>query len=471
MSKEKDILISKVSKIWGGRFKQNNSKLMRDFNASIEFDKRLCFHDLELSRVHSNVLANKKIITSKENVLIQKGLKLIEREIKNNKFSFTNHLEDIHMHIEYRLTELIGDVGKKLHTARSRNDQVVTAFKMYVKDELKEVDNLLKDLQGALIEQADLHIDSAMPGFTHLQIAQPIILAHHLLAYVEMFGRDRERTSDALNRMNKSPLGAAALAGTSFPIDNKKTSKLLGFREPMENSMDAVSDRDFVFDSLSLASIAMVHLSRLSEEIILWSSPGFGFVELPDSFSTGSSIMPQKKNPDSAELIRGKTGRVSSAFFNVLTMMKGLPLAYSKDMQEDKEAFFDAYDNLFKCLKVAEGLMKALKFKPKAMKKMLTLDHITATDLADWLVRDFNIPFREAHSITGKIVNLAEKKNIRLKDLKLNELKNIDERINNKVFEVLSLNSSLKSKKSLGGTAPILVKKALSKAKIKWLGR
>jgi argininosuccinate lyase len=366
---------------------------------------------------------------------------------------------------------LIGDVGKKLHTARSRNDQVVTTFKMYVKDELEEVDNLLKNLQGALIEQADLHIDSAMPGFTHLQIAQPIILAHHLLAYVEMFGRDRERVTDALNRMNKSPLGAAALAGTSFPIDSKKTSKLLGFSEPMENSMDAVSDRDFVFDSLSLASIVMVHLSRLSEEIILWSSPGFGFVELPESFSTGSSIMPQKKNPDSAELIRGKTGRISSAFFNVLTMMKGLPLAYFKDMQEDKEAFFDAYDNLFKCLKVAEGLMRALKFKPEAMKKMLTLGHITATDLADWLVKDFNIPFREAHSITGKIVNLAEKKNIKLEDLKLNELKIIDKRISNKVFEVLSLDSSLKSKKSLGGTAPILVKKALSKAKNKWLGR
>ena len=286
-----------------------------------------------------------------------------------------------------------------------------------------------------------------------------------------MFGRDRERITDALNRMNKSPLGAAALAGTSFPIDSKKTSKLLGFREPMENSMDAVSDRDFVFDSLSLASIVMVHLSRLSEEIILWSSPGFGFVELPESFSTGSSIMPQKKNPDSVELIRGKTGRISSAFFNVLTMMKGLPLAYSKDMQEDKEAFFDAYDNLFKCLQVAEGLMRALKFKPEAMKKMLTLDHITATDLADWLVKDFNIPFREAHSITGKIVNLAEKKNIKLEDLKLNEFKTIDERINNKVFEVLSLDSSLKSKKSLGGTAPILVKKALAKAKSKWLGR
>ena len=469
MSKEKDKVTEKISKIWGGRFYKNASKMMNNFNASIKFDKRLCFQDLKLNKAHSSMLADKKIITSNENKKIQKGLKLIENEMKNDKFSFSNHLEDIHMHIEARLTELIGDAGKKIHTARSRNDQVATAFKMFVKEQLIEVEILLKQLQGSLIKQASLHVQTIMPGFTHLQIAQPITLGHHLLAYVEMFGRDRERTLDALKRLNKSPLGAAALAGTSFPIDRVQTSQKLGFSGPMENSIDAVSDRDFVFDALSLASIIMVHLSRISEELILWSSPGFGFVELPETYSTGSSIMPQKRNPDAAELIRGKTGRVAGAFLNVLTMMKGLPLAYSKDMQEDKEAFFDAYDNLVNCLMIAEGLIMELKFRPEAMKKMLALDYSTATDLADYLVRECNIPFREAHLITGKIVKFAEKKNLSLEKLKLDELLSIDKRINNSVFKVLSVENSLKSKKSFGGTSPVLVKRALSKAKKKWL--
>ena len=469
MSKEKDKVTKKISKIWGGRFYKNASKMMNNFNASIKFDKRLCFQDLKLNKAHSSMLADKKIITSNENKKIQKGLKLIENEIKNDKFTFSNQLEDIHMHIEARLTELIGDAGKKIHTARSRNDQVATAFKMFVKEQLIEVEILLKQLQGSFIKQASLHVQTIMPGFTHLQIAQPITLGHHLLAYVEMFGRDRERTLDALKRLNKSPLGAAALAGTSFPIDRVKTSQKLGFSGPMENSIDAVSDRDFVFDALSLASIIMVHLSRISEELILWSSPGFGFVELPETYSTGSSIMPQKRNPDAAELIRGKTGRVAGAFLNVLTMMKGLPLAYSKDMQEDKEAFFDAYDNLVNCLMIAEGLIRELKFRPEPMKKMLGLDYATATDLADYLVRECNIPFREAHSITGKIVKFAEKKNLSLEKLKLDEFLSIDKRINNSVFKVLSVENSLKSKKSFGSTSPVLVKRALSKAKKKWL--
>jgi len=432
MSKEKDKVTKNISKIWGGRFDKNASKMMNNFNASIKFDKRLCFQDLELNKAHSSMLADKKIITSNENKKIQKGLKLIENEIKNDKFTFSNQLEDIHMHIEARLTELIGDAGKKLHTARSRNDQVATAFKMFVKEQLIEVEILLKQLQGSFIKQASLHVQTIMPGFTHLQIAQPITLGHHLLAYVEMFGRDRERTLDALKRLNKSPLGAAALAGTSFPIDRVKTSQKLGFSGPMENSIDAVSDRDFVFDALSLASIIMVHLSRISEELILWSSPGFGFVELPETYSTGSSI-------------------------------------YSKDMQEDKEAFFDAYDNLVNCLMIAEGLIMELKFRPEPMKKMLALDYSTATDLADYLVRECNIPFREAHLITGKIVKFAEKKNLSLEKLKLDELLSIDKRISNSVFKVLSVENSLKSKKSFGGTSPVLVKRALSKAKKKWL--
>jgi len=373
------------------------------------------------------------------------------------------------MHIEARLIELIGDTGKKLHTARSRNDQVATSFKMWVRDELDTLLILIKNLQASIIKQAEAHINTILPGFTHLQPAQPISLAHHLLAYVEMLGRDRTRLEDAKNRLNKSPLGAAALAGTSFPIDRFYTAKALGFDNPMENSIDAVSDRDFVLEVLSSASIIMVHLSRLAEEVVIWSSPGFNFITLPDSFSTGSSIMPQKRNPDAAELIRGKTGRVSSAFNNVLTMLKGLPLAYSKDMQEDKEPFFDAIDNLKICLSVSEGLIKEINFNVDEMKKMAELGYITATDIADWLVKECNIPFRDAHSITGRVVKYAEKNNLTLEEVSLNEFKKIDKRINNNILIVLTLKNSLESRNSYGGTAPKLVKKALKKAKIKWL--
>ena len=401
--------------------------------------------------------------------MIQKGLKQIESEMINDQFYFSDELEDIHMHIESRLIELIGDTGKKLHTARSRNDQVATSFKMWVRDELDTLLILIKNLQASIIKQAEAHINTILPGFTHLQPAQPISLAHHLLAYVEMLGRDRTRLEDAKNRLNKSPLGAAALAGTSFPIDRFYTAKALGFDNPMENSIDAVSDRDFVLEILSNASIIMVHLSRLAEEVVIWSSPGFNFITLPDSFSTGSSIMPQKKNPDAAELIRGKTGRVSSAFNNVLTMLKGLPLAYSKDMQEDKEPFFDAIDNLKLCLSVSEGLIKEISFNVDEMKKMAELGYITATDIADWLVKECNIPFRDAHSITGRIVKYAEKNNLTLEEVSLNEFKKLDKRINNNILKVLTLKNSLESRNSYGGTAPKLVKKALKKAKIKWL--
>ena len=469
MNKSKSKKNKHTSSIWGGRFKKDSSEIMKNINASIWFDNRLAFHDIILSKEHSNMLYKQKIISHKENRMIQKGLKQIESEMINDQFYFSDELEDIHMHIESRLIELIGDTGKKLHTARSRNDQVATSFKMWVRDELDTLLILIKNLQASIIKQAEAHINTILPGFTHLQPAQPISLAHHLLAYVEMLGRDRTRLEDAKNRLNKSPLGAAALAGTSFPIDRFYTAKALGFDNPMENSIDAVSDRDFVLEILSNASIIMVHLSRLAEEVVIWSSPGFNFITLPDSFSTGSSIMPQKRNPDAAELIRGKTGRVSSAFNNVLTMLKGLPLAYSKDMQEDKEPFFDAIDNLKLCLSVSEGLIKEISFNVDDMKKMAELGYITATDIADWLVKECNIPFRDAHSITGRIVKYAEKNNLTLEEVSLNEFKKLDKRINNNILKVLTLKNSLESRNSYGGTAPKLVKKALKKAKIKWL--
>lgn len=469
MNKSKSKKNKQTSSIWGGRFIKDSSEIMKNINASIWFDNRLAFHDIVLSKEHSNMLYKQKIISHKENRIIQKGLKQIESEMINDQFYFSDELEDIHMHIEVRLIELIGDTGKKLHTARSRNDQVATSFKMWVRDELDTLLILIKNLQTSIIKQAEAHINTILPGFTHLQPAQPISLAHHLLAYVEMLGRDRTRLEDAKNRLNKSPLGAAALAGTSFPIDRFYTAKALGFDNPMENSIDAVSDRDFVLEILSNASIIMVHLSRLAEEVVIWSSPGFNFITLPDSFSTGSSIMPQKRNPDAAELIRGKTGRVSSAFNNVLTMLKGLPLAYSKDMQEDKEPFFDAIDNLKLCLSVSEGLIKEISFNVDEMKKMAELGYITATDVADWLVKECNIPFREAHSITGRVVKYAEKNNLTLEEVSINEFKKIDKRITNNILKVLTLENSLESRNSYGGTAPKLVKKALKKAKIKWL--
>lgn len=469
MNKSKSKKNKQTSSVWGGRFKNDSSQIMKTINASIWFDKRLAFHDIMLSKEHSNMLYKKKIISYKENNKIQKGLNQIKKEIKEEKFHFSDELEDIHMHIEARLIKLIGDAGKKLHTARSRNDQVATSFKMWVRDELDTVLILIKNLQHSLIIQAELHVDTILPGFTHLQPAQPISLAHHLLAYVEMLGRDKTRIEDAKKRLNKCPLGAAALAGTSFPIDRFYTAKALDFDSPMENSIDAVSDRDFVLEVLSNASIIMVHLSRLAEEIVIWSSPGFNFITLPDSFSTGSSIMPQKRNPDAAELIRGKTGRVSSAFYNVSTMLKGLPLAYSKDMQEDKEPFFDAIDNLKICLSVAEGLIKEIVFNVSSMKKMSELGYIIATDIADFLVKECNIPFRDAHSITGKIVKYAEKNNLALDKITLDKYKKIDKRITDNILTVLTLKNSLESRNSYGATAPVMVKKAIKKAKSRWL--
>ena len=455
--------------MWGARFNKDSSKIMKEINSSIDFDKRLAMHDIELSRAHSNMLAKNKIILKSENKNIQKGLNIIEKEILNNKFKFTADLEDIHMHIESRLIDLIGSAGKKIHTARSRNDQVATSFKMWIRDEINIINIDIKNLQNVLINQAEKHVDTILPGFTHLQAAQPVSLAHHFMSYVEMLVRDRERIKDSMKRLLKCPLGAAALAGTSYPIDRFQTSKELGFDAPMNNSIDAVSDRDFVVESLFISTLIMVHISRLCEEIILWSSPGFNFIELPDAFSTGSSIMPQKRNPDSAELIRGKTGRVASAYQNVITMLKGLPLSYSKDMQEDKEAVFDAFDNLKICLKVCAGLIEKLKFNKKNMYDMAKLGYITATDLADWLVKELNIPFRDAHSITGEIVKLAERKKVGMDALSLNDLRKIDKRITSDALKVMSLEYSMASRNSFGGTSPKAVRKSLKKAKLMWL--
>ncbi len=469
MNKAKSKKNKQTSSIWGGRFKKDSSEIMKNINASIWFDKRLALHDILLSKEHSNMLYKQKIISYKENRLIKNGLNQIAKEITDEKFKFTDELEDIHMHIESRLIELIGVSGKKLHTARSRNDQVATSLKMWVRDELDYLIVLIKNLQESIIQKAELHVDTVLPGFTHLQPAQPISLAHHLLAYVEMLGRDKTRIEDAKKRLNECPLGAAALAGTSFPIDRFYTAKNLGFDKPMENSIDAVSDRDFVLEVLSNASIIMLHLSRLAEEIVIWSSPGFNFITLPDSFSTGSSIMPQKRNPDAAELIRGKAGRVSSAFYNVSTMLKGLPLAYSKDMQEDKEPLFDAVDNLKLCLLVSEGLIKEITFNTESMRMMAETGYITATDIADWLVKECDIPFREAHSITGEVVKFAENNHLTLDMISMDQFTKIDKRITPNILKVTSLQSSLESRNSYGATAPKLVKKAIKKAKTKWL--
>jgi argininosuccinate lyase len=445
--------------MWGGRFQTSPAAIMEEINASIDFDKRLWRHDILASKAHCEMLAKTGIITKKEAAEIARGLAKIESEIEAGKFNFTRALEDIHLNVESRLAVLIGPVAGKLHTARSRNDQVATDFRLYVRDEIDDVDALLGGLQAALAETALREAATVMPGFTHLQTAQPITFGHHLLAYVEMFGRDRGRFGDARKRLNESPLGAAALAGTGFPIDREMTAKALQFARPAANSLDAVSDRDFALETLAAASICAMHLSRLAEEIVLWTSPQFGFATLSDSFATGSSIMPQKRNPDAAELIRAKTGRISGAFLGLLMVMKGLPLAYAKDMQEDKEPLFDALAALKLGLAAMTGMIGDLVLDPAAMKKAAARGHATATDLADWLVREAGLPFREAHHATGRIVALAAANGRDLARLSLEELRSIEPRITENVFSVLSVTNSVKSRKSYGGTAPANVRR------------
>ena len=442
------------NRMWGGRFAAAPDALMERINASIGFDKVLYAQDIAGSIAHARMLGDAGILSGTDVTAICGGLAAIRDEIESGSFDFKAELEDIHMNIEARLTDMIGDAAGRLHTARSRNDQVATDFRLWVRDAIDVADASLAALQGALIDQAEAHADWVMPGFTHLQAAQPVTAGHHLLAYVEMFGRDRGRFADARARLNESPLGAGALAGTSFPIDRAATATALGFDRPTANSLDSVSDRDFVLEYLAAAAICAGHLSRLGEELVIWSSAQFRFARLSDAFSTGSSMMPQKRNPDAAELIRGKTGRVIGAFVAIATVMKGLPLAYSKDMQEDKEPVFDAADTLMVCVAAATGMIADLVFDRDRLAAAAGEGFTTATDLADWLVREADVPFRESHRITGQVVALAEKKECGLEDLTLDDLTAIDGRITKAVFEVLGVDASVRSRNSYGGTAP-----------------
>ncbi len=445
--------------MWGGRFAASPSEIMEEINASIDFDKRLWRHDILASKAHVAMLGATGIVKASEADEIARGLDTILAEIEGGTFTFSRSLEDIHLNVESRLRELIGPAAGRLHTARSRNDQVATDFRLYVRDEIGALDGALGVLQLALATKALEFAGAVMPGFTHLQTAQPITFGHHLLAYVEMLGRDRGRFADAAKRLAECPLGAAALAGTSFPIDREATAKSLGFDRPAANSLDAVSDRDFALETLAAAAIAAMHLSRLAEEVVNWTSPQWGFVRLSDKFTTGSSIMPQKRNPDAAELVRAKTGRIAGAFQALLMVMKGLPLAYAKDMQEDKEPVFDALDALKLGIAAMTGMVGDFEPDLKAMKRAAGAGHSTATDLADWLVLKLGLPFREAHHITGKIVALAESRGAELKKLPLSDLKTVEKRITEEVFSALDVAGSVKSRTSYGGTAPSNVKR------------
>jgi argininosuccinate lyase len=444
--------------MWGGRFAASPAEIMEQINASIDFDKRLWRHDIAASKAHASMLAATGIIGAGDAKQITKGLDTIAGEIEAGTFNFSRTLEDIHLNIESRLKELIGPVAGKLHTARSRNDQVATDFRLYIRDEIDAIDAGLAELQYALAQKAHEEATTVMPGFTHLQTAQPITFGHHLLAYVEMVARDRGRFDDARKRLNECPLGSAALAGTSFPIDREATAAALGFDRPAANSLDAVSDRDFALEAIAAACIAATHLSRLAEEIVLWTSPHFGFVRLSDRFTTGSSIMPQKRNPDAAELVRAKTGRIAGAFQSLLMVMKGLPLAYAKDMQEDKEPVFAALDALKLGIAAMAGMVADLEPDSRAMRKAASKGYSTATDLADWLVRVLGVPFREAHHLTGRIVALAEERACDLTKLRLDDFQSVEPRITKDVFSVLSVGNAVKSRTSLGGTAPAKVK-------------
>jgi argininosuccinate lyase len=449
--------------MWGALFGQQPDAVLEAINASIDFDRHLYAQDIAGSKAHAAMLAKQGIIGADDANKIAQGLDTILSEIERGDFKFSRALEDIHSHIEARLAELIGAAAGRLHTARSRNDQVATDLRLYIREAIDRLDMALAGLQQALAEKALAHAETIMPGFTHLQPAQPVTFGHHLLAYVEMLARDRGRFDDARKRLNESPLGAAALAGTSFPIDRDATAQALGFDRPMANSLDAVSSRDFVLETLAAASIAAIHLSRCAEEIINWSSPAFGFVRLSDRFTTGSSIMPQKRNPDAAELVRGKAGRIAGALVQLLTVMKGLPLAYAKDLQEDKEATFDALGTLALIVAAMTGMIGDLKPDEKRMKAMAGDGYSTATDLADWLVRKLNVPFREAHEITGRIVALATTAGQPLHRLALAEMQSVDRRITDDVFSVLTVGRSVRSRTSYGGTAPANVRREARK--------
>lgn len=450
---------------WGGRFAAGPSAVMQEINASIGFDRKLWRQDIRGSVAHAAMLAKTGVISTEDAAAIGGGLAAIAHEIETGAFPFDVALEDIHMNIEARLTDRIGDAGRRLHTARSRNDQVATDFRLWVRDAIDGLAAQITDLMRALATRAAAHAADPMPGFTHLQTAQPVTFGHHLLAYVEMLARDRGRLTDARRRLNECPLGAAALAGTSFPIDRTMTAEALGFDRPTANSLDAVSDRDFALEFLSAAAISAMHLSRLAEEIIIWCSAPFRFIRLSDAFTTGSSIMPQKRNPDAAELVRAKAGRVTGALVGLLTVMKGLPLAYAKDMQEDKEPVFDAAEAWALVLAAMAGMVRDMTPDRERMRSFAGAGFATATDLADWLVRVLRLPFRDAHHVTGRLVAMAEAKGVDLADLGLAEMQQVEPRISDAVFSVLTVDASIASRTSFGGTAPANV----SQAARRWL--
>jgi argininosuccinate lyase len=450
---------------WGGRFEGGPDELMTRINASIGFDKRLWREDIAASKAHAAMLREQGIIAEADAAAILEGLGQIAAEYERDGVPERFELEDIHMTVEHRLGELIGPAGGRLHTARSRNDQVATDFRLWVRNACDEAVDAIRGLQRVLVERAEEHAETVMPGFTHLQVAQPVTLGHHLMAYYEMLRRDVSRFSDARRRMNECPLGSAALAGTGFPIDRERTADALGFDGATANSLDSVSDRDFALDYLSAAAQCSLHLSRLAEELIVWASAPFGFVKLSDQYSTGSSIMPQKRNPDAAELVRGHSGRILGALTALMVTMKGLPLAYSKDMQNDKEPVFEARDLLMLSLGALAGMVETVEFVPARMRSAASQGFSTATDFADWLVREADVPFREAHHITGRAVKAAEERNCDLSDLPLDALQAIDPRIDQRVFDVLSIDASVRGRMSYGGTAPERVREQIAAAK------
>ena len=457
------------NRMWGGRFEASPDEAMEAINASIDFDRRLYAEDIAGSIAHVTMLAGQGIVSQEDADAIADGLRRVQAEIEAGCFPFDRAFEDIHMNVEARLAALIGPAAGRLHTARSRNDQVATDLRLWLRARLETADAACRALQAALIDRAEEHAATVMPGFTHLQVAQPVSFGHHLLAYVEMIGRDRGRLADCRSRLNESPLGAAALAGTSFPIDRAMTAELLGFDRPAANSIDAVSDRDFVVEALAAAALIAMHLSRFAEELVLWSSAQFGFIALSDRFSTGSSIMPQKRNPDAAELVRGKSGRIVGALIGLLTMMKGLALTYSKDMQEDKEPLFDAFDSLALCLAATTGMVRDMTVNADAMARAAGTGHATATDLADWLVQEAGVPFRDAHAITGRIVRLADENGCDLKDLALVDLQAIEPRISADAVALLDPATAIARRTSEGGTAPSEVAKQIARARQRFL--
>jgi len=460
---------SRTNELWGGRFASGPAEVMERINPSIDFDRRFWREDIQGSKAHAEMLVAQGIVSAADGAAIVKGLDEIWGEIESGRFKFSRALEDIHMNVESRLREIVGEPAGRLHTARSRNDQVALDMKLWCRGAIDDLDVELKALQAALIDQAERHTDTVMPGFTHLQVAQPITFGHHMLAYVEMFGRDRGRLADCRRRLNESPIGSAALAGTPYPIDRFHTASALGFDRPTPNSLDSVSDRDYAMELMAAAGICAVHMSRLAEELVLWTTAQFRFVRLSDGFSTGSSIMPQKRNPDAAELVRGKVGRVLGAFTALSLVMKGLPLAYSKDMQEDKEPVFDAVDTLGLCIAAMTGMIADMEANPAAMRRAVEAGFPTATDLADWLVREASLPFRDAHHVAGRLVKEAETRDCGLADLPLDVMQAAHPALDERIYKVVSVEASVNARTSYGGTAPERVREQVVEARRRFL--